>query len=105
MGNPYNESEFIRGLGATADHKTGNLTAVAATVALTEGWWKVSADQDYWWRGPDSASTAVTTATGVHEWAKDTPPLIHVAHGVTKYVSVLRVATSGSYYMDRVKGP
>ena len=105
-GNAFDEMKYMKGHGATTDHHTGTLsTATAATVTLaTEGWWKLSCDEDFWWRGPDAASTAVTASTGSHEWAKDTPPYFFVTSD-NKYVSVLAVSTTGIYYIDRVKGP
>ena len=105
MGNAYDEMHDMKAMTAAKDHKTGTLsTATPVSIVLsTAGWWKLSADQDYFWIGPNAASTLLTSAIACHEWAYDTPPPVFVK--ANEYVAVRAVATQGTYWVDRVKGP
>ena len=103
MSNPFNEWEHIAAFAGAANNKTGTLSDAAVVVELTTpGLWTVSADVDFHMRGPDAASTAVSTADH-HEWAKDI--FIVKTNSASKYVSVVRSGSvSGTYWIGRIKG-
>ena len=103
MSNPFNEWENIAAFAAAGNNKTGTLSSVAVVVELTTpGVWTISADVDFHVRGPDASSTAASTADR-HEWSKDY--FILKTDDASEYVSVVRSgATSGTYWIGRIKG-
>lgn len=103
MANPFNEWENIRAFAGAANNKTGSLSSTPINVCLTTpGWWMVSADVDFHVRGPDAATTAVSTADH-HEWKKDY--FILKTDNASEYVSIVRSGSvSGTYWIGRIKG-
>lgn len=103
MANPFNEWENIRAFAGAANNKTGSLSTAAVNVCLTTpGWWGITASVDYHVRGPDAATTAVTTADH-HEWARDY--FFVKTDNANEYVSLKRSGSvSGTYWIGKIKG-
>ena len=101
--NPFDEWHAFEAFAGTLNNKTGTLSDTAVVVRLTTpGWWTISADVPYHVRGPDAASTAVSTQDR-HEFDRDY--FICRTTDTKQYVSVVRSGTSsGNYWIGRVKG-
>lgn len=101
--NLYDEWHSHRMAGQTTAHVQKTLSSAAVQIAMsTVGWWRLSADVDWYGRGPESSYTAVTASTGQHNWANDS---VEFYVRSTSYISAKRVGSvAGTIWADLVKG-
>ena len=107
MTNPNNAMHEMAGFAGSAVNKTGALGGATATDTVhvelaVAGWYKLSADVDFYWTGP-GASADIAVGEARHEWGKDTPQEVEVKAG--QFINILRVgAVAGVYFVNKVKG-
>lgn len=113
MPNINDEMHSMKGFAGSDVNKSGSLSGALAAntshVQLTvAGWYKLSADVDYYWTGP-GASADINPGEAAHEWAYDTPQEFYISAAAIaagqNYINILRVgAVAGTYYVNERKG-
>lgn len=100
--NPFNEWE--RMFGTHEKTWTGVLASSATDIQVTAaGWYRVSADQDFHFRGP-SPTTVTASVASRHEWACSISAVVKV-ETASDHFSVILASSAlmvGTYWIDQL---
>lgn len=97
--NAFDEMKRFRAYSGAARNFSGTLSTVASDITISvAGWYKFDATQNFYLRGPESATAAATSSD--QWWPAGAGPMFYAAVG--SHWSMIRDGTSGTYHVGQL---